>query len=312
MPSGSKAQKELVENSSKLSRLAEQGYKAFAGAGNIIAGEAVGFAIDKVIGVSFRHGQLGVFDDIYNQHTQLVQVYDRIPPVLTTRTDVSTLSERVQAVLSYDDARDVYYLEAIHPGGIQRSTGVGFLEQLLDYHDHCNHRVRLSNDGGGINNFWATGSSVSLEWTATDPGPTGPSGGRNSDSLVHRIEIRDSYPPVLLAPPSRVIEVPAGQNEATVELGAPRVYDLADLTPDVDNDALDNLFDLGLTEVTWTASDGFNTSNAVQLINIKEEGTNTPPWQTRSPFRPCLMKRSRSCSPVPTATTIRASIATIR
>ena len=45
-----------------------------------------------------RHGQLGVTDDIYNQDGQLVWVYDEIPPVISTRTDTATLSDRTQAV----------------------------------------------------------------------------------------------------------------------------------------------------------------------------------------------------------------------
>lgn len=278
LPSGSKVYKELIENSGKFKRAAIKGYQAFAGAVEVVNNPVGGLVLDKIVGMSFRHGQLGVLDDIYNQDSQQVWVYDRIPPVLTTSTDTLSLPERTQAVLSYDADRDVYYLEAIHPGGIQRITGVNFLEELLSYHDHCNRQVRLSNDGGGASNFWATGSSISVNWTASDPGPVNLNGGVNTDSLLHRVEIRDSYPPVLIAPASQVVEIPVGEDDAVVEIGSPRVFDLADLTPDVDhNGPQDDTFDLGLTEVTWTASDGFNSSNAVQLINIKEEGSNTPP-----------------------------------
>ncbi|MEQ9562979.1 MAG: hypothetical protein RLN69_10695, partial [Woeseiaceae bacterium] len=71
----------------------------------------------------------------------------------------------------------------------------------------------------------------------------------------------------------------AGQQSIGIDsLGVPRVFDLADLTPDIGNDAASSEFGPGLTEVTWTArDDGNNTSEAVQLINVKEEGTNTPP-----------------------------------
>jgi hypothetical protein len=275
LPSGSKAYKELIESSSHFKRIAIQGYQIVAGAVEVIHNPVGLSVLDEIISIGFRHGQLGVIDDVYNQDQQEVWVYDAIPPVLTTRTDLSTLPERTRAVLSYDTARSVYYLEAIHPGGIERLTGVGFLEPLLDYHDHCNRRVTLRNNGG--QSFWATGSSVSLQWTASDPGPRDLAGGVNSVSLTQEIEVRDSYPPVLLAPPSRVIEVPAGQPTATVALGVPQVYDLANLTPFVTHDAAGDTFDLGLTEVTWTASDGVNSSEAVQLINIKEEGTNTAP-----------------------------------
>jgi hypothetical protein len=120
LPSGSKAYKELIESSSTFKRAALRGYQAFAGAVEIVNHPVGGFVLDEIIGIGFRHGQLGVIDDVYNQDSQAVWVYDRIPPVLSTSTDVSSLSERVQAVLSYDSGRGVYYLEAIHPGGIQR------------------------------------------------------------------------------------------------------------------------------------------------------------------------------------------------
>ena len=275
LPAGSKAYKELLESSGKFKRAAIRGYQGFAGAVEVVNNPVGLTVLEEIIGLSYRHGQLGVIDDVYNQDFQHVWVYDRIPPVLTSSTDVSVLPDRTRAVLSYDAVRGVYSLEAIHPGGIRRLDAIRYLEQLLDYHDHCNRSVRLGNSGG--QDFWATGSSIGLQWTASDPGPRDAAGNVNITSLTQQIEIRDSYPPVLLAPPSRVIEVPAGQSDASVALGAPRVFDLANLSPTVSHDAAGDLFALGLTEVTWTASDGFNSSEAVQLINIKEEGANTAP-----------------------------------
>jgi len=276
-PSHSKPFRELVKSSGVLRAVAAQGFRAFKSALPFIATETGLFTIDQAVGINWRHGQLGVFDDIINQDSQNVSVYDLIPPVLTTRTDTSTLPTSIQAVLSYDAARDVFYLEAIHPGGIRNSTGIDFLRRLLDFHDHCNRQVSLSSNAGGLD-FWPTGGVIDLIWSASDPGPTA-TGGINTVSLTHKIEIRDSFPPVLLAPPSQVHELPAGQQDQTisVDLGVPRVFDLADLSPDLSNDAPGNEFGLGLSEITWMASDGFNTSSAVQLINVKEEGTNTPP-----------------------------------
>jgi hypothetical protein len=278
VPQGTKLYKKMVESSSKFRRFVFKGYQALAGATEVVTFPGVDYPIDKVIGQSFRHSQLGVIDDVYNEDSQEVWVYDRIPPVLTTSTDVSSLPENIRAVLSYDADRDVFYLEAIHPGGIRARTGTEFLSRLLSYHDHCDRQVQLSSDGGG-QQFWPTGGSINLVWTATDPGPRDSTGAGNSVDLTENIEVRDSYPPVLLAPPSQVHELPASDpdGQVQIDLGSPRVYDLADLEPDVGNDASSDLFGLGLTEVTWTASDGFNTSQAVQLINVKEEGTNTPP-----------------------------------
>ncbi|HEU4619317.1 MAG TPA: Ig-like domain-containing protein, partial [Gammaproteobacteria bacterium] len=166
----------------------------------------------------------------------------------------------------------------IEPGGIRSSTAVDFLARLIDTHDHCNRTVTLASNGGG-SRFWPTGRSVDLTWTATDPGPRDASGLGNSVELTQHVEVRDSYPPVLLAPPSQVRELPPGQEngQVQIDLGAPRVFDLANLEPVVGNDATGDVFGIGLTEVHWTASDGVNTSEAVQLINVKANGTNTPP-----------------------------------
>ena len=278
IPAASKPFKELVEKSGPLKAVVLKGYRALDLGVEAVSNPVGDFALDQAIGLNWRHSQLNVIGDIYNEDTQSVWVYDVISPSLTARTDVSTLPQNVQAVLSYDAAREVFYLEAIHPGGIRNGTGVDFLGRLIDTHDHCNRLVQLANNGGGAP-FWPTGAAVSLVWTAIDPGPRDSSGFGNSVQLTQRIEVRDSYPPVLLAPPSQVHELPAGQANQTVavDLGTPRVFDLADLTPTVGNDATGNTFGLGLTEVTWTASDGVNTSEAVQLVNVKAFGTNTAP-----------------------------------
>lgn len=278
IPAGTKLYKSMIESSSKFRQLAFKGYQKFAHAFEFVNNPVGHYGVDQVIGVNFRHSQLGVIGDVYNQDFQQVWVYDRIPPVLTASTDVSALPANVRSVLSYDPQRKVYYMEAIQPGGISESRAVDFLSRLIKTHDHCNRPVQLTSNGGG-SDFWATGQHISLVWTATDPGPRDASGAGNSVQLVQKVEVRDTYPPVLLAPPSLVREVPAGDANATVKvnLGAPRVFDLADLTPQVSNDATGDTFGLGLSQVTWTASDGANTSKAVQLINVKVQGTNTPP-----------------------------------
>ena len=242
--------------------------------------------VKDVLDVDYRHGQLSLFDDVVANAFQEVWVLDQVPPVISTGTDVSVLPANQQVLLSYDAGLDTFYLEAIDPGGILGNTGRSIMRQLLDYSDRCGRQVSVTHNGAG-GELWETGTTIALEWTATDPGPSNPQGDRNTASLTQTIEIRDSFPPVLLAPPSIVREIaPAdpGQPEPTVDvrLGVPRVFDLANLTPELSNDwsnedGSDPPFGLGLTEVTWEASDGFNTSTAVQLVNIKEEGTNTPP-----------------------------------
>ncbi len=241
--------------------------------------------VDLIV-TDLRHSQLPYFDDIFVDAYQDVWVLDQVPPVISTGTDASVLPANQQVLLSYDAGLDTFFLEAIHPGGMLSNTGRNIMRQLLSYRDRCGRAVSLSHNGAG-GDLWETGSTIALEWTASDPGPSNAQGDRNTASLTQTIEIRDSFPPVLLAPPSIVREIPpadAGEPDPTVEvsLGVPRVFDLADLSPELENDwsnedGSNPPFGLGLTEVTWEASDGFNTSTAVQLVNIKEEGTNTPP-----------------------------------
>ena len=277
IPAASKPYAELVKESGKLTAILVKTLAAAREISRIIKTPLGAYPINELLGRNLRHSQFGG-TDVFNTDRQRIWVLDVIPPVLTSRTDVTTLPERVQAVLSYDAVEGVHYLEAIHPGGIRSGTGITMLRGLLDYHDHCNRHVSLRHNGGGAR-FWPTGSRVNLVWTATDPGPRDRTTSEgNSVSLTQVVEVRDSFPPILLAPPSRVVEVPAGETDTIIDdLGAPRVFDLADLTPEVANDADSTTFDLGLTEVTWTASDGVNTSEAVQLINVKVEGTNSTP-----------------------------------
>ncbi len=276
LPTTSKGFRELAKKSNRLRAAIVSGFKAFSKL-DFITIPAGTMAIDQAIGLNWRHSQLGVIEDVFEDAYQEVWVFDSIPPVITTDTDVSALSPRSQAILSYDSERDVFYMESIHPGGILASTAVDLMEPLLHYNDRCGRQVQLTNNGG--TEVWPTGNTIYLEWTVADPGPSNFAGHVNTASLTHTIEVRDTFPPVLLAPPSLVFELPAAQQNQTIDvnLGVPRVFDLADLTPEVTNDAAGTEFSLGLTEVTWTASDGVNSSTAVQLINVKEEGTNTPP-----------------------------------
>ncbi|NIA28209.1 MAG: hypothetical protein GWP02_09145, partial [Desulfobulbaceae bacterium] len=276
LPTTSKGFRELAKNSNRFRAAIVSGFKAFSKL-DFIAVPAGTMAIDQAIGLNWRHSQLGVIEDVFEDAYQEVWVFDSIPPVITTDTDVSALSARSQALLSYDSERDVFYMESIHPGGIRANTAVDLMEPLLNYNDRCGRQVQLTNNGG--TGVWPTGNTIYLEWTVADPGPSNAGGDVNTASLTHTIEVRDTFPPVLLAPPSLVFELPAAQQNQTIDvnLGVPRVFDLADLTPEVTNDAAGTEFGLGLTEVTWIASDGVNSSTAVQLINVKEEGTNTPP-----------------------------------
>ena len=85
----------------------------------------------------------------------------------------------------------------------------------------------------------------------------------------------------MVPPPGRVIEIPSAQsglNAAEVVLGAPRVVDLADAAPAIDNDGPAFYPIDSRSPITWTATDASgNSSTGDQLITIKAEGTNTAP-----------------------------------
>lgn len=291
LPSGTKAQKAVVKSTPVLREAAEAGFKAYARtigkkAAEFIVEEGVSFGIDQVIDKSWRHSQLGVFDDIYTSDTQSVWIYDHIPPVISTNTDSSLFSEEIAAILDYDASQQTYIVEAFQPGGVNAQSILPVAEGLLSYSDACNTKLTLSH--GPVPALWSIGDEVTVTWTVRDPGPVRrpvlvegvpqDSGGFNSASVTQTFRVQDTNPPVLLAPPSKVIEVVVGTSGVEVSLGSPRVFDLVDLDADIAHDQPDTQFELGLTEITWTATDdGGNESQAVQLVNIKEEGTNSVP-----------------------------------
>ncbi len=282
IPSGSKQYVSVVKASKPLTKQVINGFKAIVkGFGDIIVDEGKSFLLDEAIGINFRHSQLGPSGDIYNRDFQQVWVYDLIPPVISTQTDISILPSSVQELISYDASEDLFYIEAIHPGGIRANKGISLLRPLLEYSDHCNRVVTVGRLDDGRGSLWTTGSQFDITWVASDKGPKDASGGVNQATVTQRVIIQDSFPPQIIAAPSQVFELPAGQQSLNVNLGSPRVFDLADLSPDISNDVSNSAtfqFGLGLNEVTWTAvDDDGNSSTAVQLIIIKEEGTNTPP-----------------------------------
>jgi hypothetical protein len=291
LPSGSKAEKEVVKASPALTKVAEEGFKAYAKqvgkrAGEFVVEEGIAYGLDQVIGISFHHSQLGIFDDIYNTDAQAVWVYDRIAPKISTNTDNNSLDANTAAILHYDGSTGTYTIEAFQPGGVTAGSAIGVAQNLLSYSDSCDTHLSLSHSN--VPDLWSVGDEVDVTWTVSDPGPVhAPAvvngvpqddGGHNTAQVTQRFKVQDTHPPILLAPPSKVIEVPTGVTQTDVPLGSPRVFDLVDLDSSVSNNHPGTSFDLGLSEVTWTASDDSgNASTAVQLINVKEQGTNSVP-----------------------------------
>lgn len=87
------------------------------------------------------------------------------------------------------------------------------------------------------------------------------------------VTVIDTIPPDLTPPPDLVVECESPEGTA-VDLGSPIVADVCDSDPTVANDAPD-LFPLGDTVVTWTATDASgNQSQAQQTVTVEDT---TPP-----------------------------------
>lgn len=220
-----------------------------------------------------------------NAAPQEVWVYDLINPTLQTNTDQSTFPSHLQPLLSYDPTTSTYYVEAYAPR-ISDFTISEFGKALLTASDECQgDRPPLVPVRQGLPDraFWVSGDTSTFQWQVEDSGPNLAGGSNPSNIVAQTFAVRDTNPPALIAPPSQVLEIPVTSPTAAVSLGSPRVFDLADLSPDVTNDVNNDPsaivdFNPGINTVTWTAvDDAGNTVTQEQIINVKYEGANTAP-----------------------------------
>ena len=107
-----------------------------------------------------------------------------------------------------------------------------------------------------------------VTWTATDA-----SG--NSASISQIINVIDTSAPLLDIPQNIIIDAINTTN--FVEIGLATVEDIIDDSPIITNDAPE-VFPLGETLVTWTATDKFgNLSSSIQIISVQACG-NSPSY----------------------------------
>lgn len=107
--------------------------------------------------------------------------------------------------------------------------------------------------------------NTSVIWQAKDKF------GNPSSKKMQIITIRDTTPPNLTAPPD--IFTMATGNKTKVDIGNATALDLIDPSPKITNNApSDLLFPIGITVVTWVATDSFNNAaNKTQNITVKGE-----------------------------------------
>ena len=222
-----------------------------------------------------------------NADVQNVWVYDNDPPTLQTNTDPNSFPANLQPLVSYDPDTGTYYIEATGPG-IPDPSVAAMAQSLLIASDKCQGDrpalvpFRITGSGApSTPAVWHPGDNGTFEWQVRDSGPNH-DGQPNLSSVVdQKFGVRDTHPPALIPPPSRVVEISPTQTSVTVPLGSPRAFDLGDPTPAISNnlnaDSI-NVTQPGITTITWTATDA--SGNAVQeqqLINVKLAGTNTAP-----------------------------------
>ncbi|AKS41068.1 Ig-like domain-containing protein [Wenzhouxiangella marina] len=248
----------LTYNSIKYgSAVANQGWSAARQAASQDAARQVIQNIAIELGLVTASQLFNGRTSVVHERDQLITIYKEHPPEITTDQPVITL-------------------EATDFGGVLYQRVADALRATIEASDPCGLPFTLGNDAPAL---LGVGDNV-LTWTVRDNGPL-PGGGFNSDFILQQITVEDTQAPILVAPPSRVIEIPAveaGLDAASVQLGAPRVVDLADPDPSVDNDGPSFYPIDSRSPITWTATDASgNASQASQLITIKTEGSNTAP-----------------------------------
>lgn len=194
---------------------------------------------------------------VVHHRDQQITIYKQVPPEISTSHPLITL-------------------EATDFGGVLYQRVADDLRTTIDAFDPCGKPFTLGNDAGPL---LAIGDNV-LTWTVRDSGPL-PGGAFNSDFVLQQVVIEDTQAPIMVPPPSRVVEVPGAQpglDADQVMLGAARVVDLADPDPAISNDGPAFYPINSRSAITWSATDASgNSSFADQLITIKAEGTNSAP-----------------------------------
>jgi hypothetical protein len=199
---------------------------------------------------------------------QSVIVQDIHTPTIQFDPSIATDPDRVDRVTV--EARDF--------GGIAFDRVEANLRARLVAGDPCDETVRVTGD-------WTealmpiSDEDHTITWTAADnPASIYAPGVDPTASVIQFVRVEDTQAPILVAPPSRVIESFEAVPSDEPTLGTPRVVDLADPAPSV---TVDNTTDFAVdsrTLVEWTARDASgNASTATQTITVKVPGTNTAP-----------------------------------
>ncbi len=202
------------------------------------------------------------FDTAVHEQRRIFTVRDLNPPTISYQPDPGI-----------DNDQNPVTLEANSFGGERWSDHRDRFRSWIVTSDPCDAPVSVSNDApfrlGIGDNF--------VEWVARDVHPTGP-GNPGEDRLVQKIVVQDTRAPILLVPPSRVIESNDPATEDDVDIGTGVVFDVADPNPLIENTSPTAFPVNSRTEVVWTATDSSgNVDTKSQWITVKAPGTNQAP-----------------------------------
>ncbi len=227
--------------------------------------EVTGTIIDVVFLDGWRFGN-------YEDRKQHVVVYDTEAPEINKVNNIDFNDDGVINALDLQFIDDVV-IEADEIGGVSASRFQSFLRSMYNSSDACDRTVSFGANypDDALRVFWPvsqTGNdqSFTLTWKATDPGPNY-NGLSNETTITQRISVVDTRPPII-QPPMDIVEL-TEESQVTLDLGQPLVFDLVDINPTIENDAVFPL-NAGLHTITWTATDASgNVSTTTQSVNIK-------------------------------------------
>ncbi len=202
--------------------------------------------------------KLGTRETAYSTVGQTITVWDNVPPTITLPPEPVVIEATDFGGTRLFRARD--QLQPIAEAGAR---------------DNCGRRPELILDAPEL----LTLGTNNVTWTARDKGPNPPDDGQDyAPTATQTVIVADRQPPIILAPPGKVVESAAPLSLADAEVGEPAVVDLVDVAPVVANDA-PAVFPVNRrTRIAWTATDGSgNEASATQQVTIKTPGTNTAP-----------------------------------
>ena len=188
-------------------------------------------------------------------------------------------SSKIQSITVLDTVPPTIELDADHMvieasdfGGTRLSRVHAPLLAMAEAHasDNCGRKPEITLSGPELLPL----GTNQITFTARDRGPNPNDGQDYAPTAVQIIEVRDTQPPLLLAPPSKVILSSASLPLAEAQIGGAAVVDLVDVQPTVVNDAPASFAFNSRTEVQWTATDDSgNAASASQLISVKASNT---------------------------------------